>query len=87
MKKLVNVDKEDAGMMSLIGERVTIFCCRYIYTGKLVGVNEICVELEDPSIVYETGNFTTKEWKQAEALTNPTWFVATGAIESYGIMK
>ena len=41
MKKLVNVTEvEGEGLTKLMGERVTLFCMNYIYTGKLVGVNE-----------------------------------------------
>lgn len=74
-------------MHSLMGEVVTIFACRYIYTGKLVGVNDTCVELEDPAIVYETGPFDNKEWADAQKLPHKTFFIATGAIESFGRMK
>src|SRR3546814_2671951 len=56
--------------MALLGKRITIFCLNYIYTGDLVGVNDTCVLLENPAIVYETGPFTTKEWKDAQALPN-----------------
>lgn len=79
--------KENEGLRSLMGETVTIFACRYIYTGKLVGVNDTCVKLEDPKIVYETGAFTEKDWKDAQALPEKYFYVATGAIESFGLMK
>ena len=87
MKKLVEISKEESGMLSLLGEVVTIYCCRYIYTGKLVGVNDECVELEDPSIVFDTGAFNEKDWKNVEKLPHKTWFVSKDAIESFGIMK
>lgn len=86
MKKLVT-EVENEGLLKLIGERVTLFCQIYIYTGKLIGVNESCVLLEDPAVVYETGAFTDKAWKDAQALPHKQWYVQIGAIESFGLMK
>ncbi len=85
MKMLVQ-EVEVAGLESLIGQRVTIISCRYIYTGKLIGVNETCVLLDDAGIVYETGPLTDGKWKNMQPLPGP-WFVQCSAIESFGIMK
>ena len=85
MKKLVEiVDTE--GLEKLIGERVTLFCAIYIYTGKLVGVNDSCVLLQDAAIVYETGPLTDGKWKDAQALPGD-WYVTTSMIESFGLLK
>lgn len=87
MKKLVNVQEvEGEGLVGLMGERVTLFCLNYIYTGKLVGVNDDCVLLENPAIVYETGPFNTKEWKDAQALPKQH-YVMKRCIESFGMVK
>jgi len=80
------VERDDKGLTSLIGERITVFCARYIYTGKLIGVNENDILLTDAGIVYETGPFDTKEWKDMQKLPND-WYICLHAIESYGIMK
>jgi len=85
MRKLVE-EVNGEGLEKLIGERVTLFCMNYIYTGKLSGVNEKCVLLTDPSIVYETGPLTSKEWSDAQPLPND-WYVQIGSIESFGILK
>ena len=86
MKVLVNeVDIE--GLESLLGKTVTIFCAVYIYTGKLVGVNDKCVKLEGPSIVYETGPFENKDWADAQKLPHQFWYVSTPMIESFGELK
>ena len=70
-----------------MGERVTLFGLNYIYTGKLVGVNEHYVKLEDAAIVYETGAFTDKSgWKDAQALPKPVYVMLT-TIESFTILK
>jgi len=87
MKKPVNVTEVVVvGLVGLLGQRVTLFCLNYIYTGTLAGVNDDDVLLEDAAIVYETGTFNDVEWKDAQNLPAP-WYVRTGAIESYGVLK
>ena len=85
MKKLVE-EVENEGLISLMGERITLFCLNYIYTGKLVGVNDQFVKLEDAAIVYETGSFEEKEWKDAQKLPKPV-YVMIQTIESFTILK
>ena len=85
MRKLIE-QVEGEGLEALLGETVTFFCMNYIYTGKLIGVNETCVLLESPSIVYETGAFIEKNWKDAQPLPN-NLYIQTGAIESFGKVK
>jgi hypothetical protein len=69
-----------------MGQIVTFFCPVYIYTGELVGVNSTCVKLKNPKIVYETGAFTDKEWKDAQPLPNE-FYLMTAMIEGFGIVK
>jgi len=77
---------ESEGLESLLGQTVTLFCGVYIYTGKLVGINETCVKLQDAAIVYETGDFATKTWKDAQPLPHD-WYVTRQSIESFGLLK
>jgi len=84
MKKIVEVENE--GLMGLIGETVTLLCMSYFYTGKLEGVNETCVLLSDPKIIYETGAWDKKDWTDAQSLPGPL-YVQVSAIESFGILK
>ena len=87
MKILKSIEEvKDEGFISLIGQRITVFCAIYIYTGDLVGVNDTCIKLENPAIVYETGAFTNKEWKDAQALPN-TIYIQTAMVESFGVVK
>ena len=87
MKKLVSVTEvEGEGLQALMGERVTLFCSRYIYTGKLTGVNADFVLLEEAAIVYETGSLKGKKWSVAEELPGP-WYVMTQSVESFGLLK
>jgi hypothetical protein len=87
MKKLIEIQTvEGEGLVKLMGERVTLFCDTYIYTGKLVGVNETFVLLQDAAIVYETGPFSDKVWKDSQSLPKE-WYVQTSKIESFGLLK
>ena len=82
--KVVEVEQE--GFLALLGQTITVFCAVYIYTGKLVGVNDTCIKLEEPKIVYETGAFTEKNWKDAQKLPNAI-YIQMGMIESFGVVK
>ena len=85
MKKIVT-EVSGEGLEKLLGERVTLFCVNYIYTGILAGVNEACVLLTSAAVVYETGPFGEKKWKDAQDLPDE-WYVQIGAIESFGKLK
>ncbi len=82
----VLVDSKNEGLLKLVGQRVTLFCMNYIYTGKLTGVNTRDVKLEDPSIVYETGAFSEKEWKDAQKLPNDL-YIRLNSVEAYTVLK
>jgi len=85
MKKIIE-EVEGEGLESLLGEYVTLWCCRYIYAGKLTGVNEKDVILSEAKIVYETGNLTEKGFNDAQDLPCD-WYIRTDTIESYGKMS
>lgn len=84
MKTLVQASNE--GLESLIGQKITLFCANYFYSGLLVGVGKNDVKLEDPSIVYETGAFTDNKYKDEQKLGVQFWYVKRAAIESYGVL-
>jgi hypothetical protein len=86
MKKIVE-QVEGEGLVKFLGEPITLFCANYIYAGKLKGINETCVLLTDASIVYETGAFTEKGWKDAQPLPGGEWYIQLSAIESFGYVK
>ena len=85
MRKIVE-EVEGEGLDKLLGKRVTLFCANYIYTGFLKGVNDTCVLLSNADVVYETGEFNTKSWKDAQALPHD-WYVQLSFIESFGELK
>lgn len=87
MRKIVNVTEvEGEGLVKLMGERVTLFCANYIWTGKLVGVNDTCVLLEDPGIVYETGPFDNAKWQDMQKLPRE-FYIMLSSIEGFGVLK
>lgn len=87
MKKLVKVEEvEGEGLVGLMCQTVTLFCSAYIYTGKLVGVNDTFVKLEKAKIVYDTGALNTKTWSDAQELPGD-WYVQLSSVESFGILK
>lgn len=83
MKKIVT-EVENEGMVSLLGKKVVLFCMNYFYTGILEGVNDSCVLLKDAQIIYETGPFTDKKWKDVQSMPTKGTYVQLAAIESFG---
>ena len=86
MKVMVK-EVENEGLVSLLGQTITLFCGVYIYAGTLEGVNDTCVKLTNAHIVYETGPFTDAKFKDAQKLPGAAWYVTTQSIESFGVMK
>lgn len=78
--------KEEVGLASYVGQRLTLFCLNYIYTGKVIAVTDESVVLDDASIVYETGALTDSNWKDAQKLPR-RWNVKVSCVESFGILK
>lgn len=83
MKKIVQVQEVDGeGLEGLLDKNVVLFCLNYIYTGKLTGVNTSCVRLDNAALVYETGAFSDKKFKDAQRLSFPL-YVQAATIESF----
>ena len=91
MKKLYTETKEstleEQGFSSLIGEVITVYCCRHIYHGKLIEEGESYIKLEDPSIVYETGSYNETEFKDKQSLCVKTWNISKVSVEGFGILN
>lgn len=88
MKKIVQVQEiEGEGLESLLGERVLLMCAGYFYEGKLIGVNQTFVKLEDPGIVYLVGSWSDKSYSDIQKLHTNEWYVQLGLIESFGKSK
>jgi len=86
MKKIVEIT-DGVGLDGLLGENVLLICSAYFYTGKLTGVNDSFVELENAAIVYETGPWNQQGYKDSQSLHAKTFFIQRAAIESFGVSK
>ena len=71
----------------LIGKKVLLLCGNYFYVGKLAEVTADCVLLDNPQIVYETGEWSAKQYALVEDLPAAQWHVQRSFIESFGISK
>ena len=88
MRKVVEVTEVDGeGLEALLGEKILLMCANYFYAGKLAGVNDTFVMLEEASIVYETGAWNEPVYKDAQRLPGKAWYVERAFIESYGSGK
>ena len=81
MKRVLEVDND--GLMKLMGENICVIACRYIYAGVLDGVNDDCICLKNPKIVYETGAWSQPDWQDAQELGVDEIFIQTSSIESF----
>jgi len=77
------VQDAEGGLMTLLGQRVAFMCVNYIYAGKLVGINQTCVELADAGIVYLTGDWSASSWKDYQKLGTMPVFVQLASIEAF----
>lgn len=75
------IDSE-GGPMTLLGKDVYVSCSSYAYAGKLTGVNDKYIELSDPHIVYETGPWNGKSWKDAQKLPCSKSIVFLAQVEN-----
>jgi len=88
MKKSVQVvEVENEGLVKLMDEVITLMCMNYFYTGKLIGVNETCVLIQNPKIIYETGKWSDGEWADAQELPCEEFYISINSIESFGVLK
>lgn len=67
-------------------EYVTVMCLNYFYHGELVGVNGDSIVLNDAKIVYETGKFSEKGFKDAQSLCATETYIKKDCIESIHIL-
>ena len=86
MKQIINSNNETI-IEQYLGKNVTIFCCRYTYTGKMIKLDDYAVVLEDCKIVYETGSFEEKKWKDVQSLCVKEWSITRQSIEAFGVLE
>lgn len=77
------VEVEGEGLQALLGKEVLIMCFNYFYAGKLIGVNDTFIKLENAHVVYETGSFALTKFKDAQKIAEE-YYIQLSAIESFG---
>lgn len=88
MKQLAQVTEvENEGLVALLGDTVTLFCSNYFYTGELIGVNDTYVKLKNPSIIYDTGDFSNEAWDNVQSLGIEFNYIQLASIESFGVFN
>jgi len=78
--------KEINNLEDLIGETYLFQCARYIYHGKVKSINGTYIELEDASVVFETGQYDAKAADDKQKLPK-NCYVMRQAIESFYKLK
>ena len=78
--------KEIESLNDLVGETFVFQCARYIYHGKVKSVNSTYIELEDASVVFNTGDYDAKEAEDKQALPHNV-FVMRQSIEAFYKLK
>jgi len=78
--------KEINNLEDIIGETYVFQCARYIYHGKVKSINATYIELENASVVFETGEYDAKEASDKQALPN-NCFVLRQSIEAFFKLK
>lgn len=81
--KVEVIEVENEGLISLLGKQIEVRCNVYIYAGVLVGVNSNCIKLDRMAIVYETGAFSDKKYKDAQVIGDGQ-YIMLSLIESFG---
>ena len=82
VEEIDEIQEVECGYLNLLGKEVYVSCGNYAYTGVLTGVNSSIIEIKEPSIVYETGTWSNKNWKDAQRLPCEFTFVNIDHIES-----
>ena len=62
-------------------------CANYIYGGTLEDITIDKVVLREPSIIYETGPWDAKAWKDAQKLPTDRLYLERSAVESFFELK
>jgi len=86
-KPAVEITPDGPGLEAFIGQPILLLCQNYFYHGILYGVFEDFLLLKDPSIVYETGEWSDKTYKDYQRLPAGFWRVMRSSVESYGAGK
>lgn len=77
----------EAYLLSLVGQKVQVWCSRFIYTGVLVGLDKEKFLLENCGIIFRTGPLTQKEPDRYEPFCQNPRIVFRAACEHIGVVS
>jgi hypothetical protein len=80
------IEKEQEGLVSLLGKDVWLWCMNYIYSGTLIGVSHHGAKLANPKVVYKAGDLNKTGFEKSESFMSEHHYVRLNAIESYGAL-
>lgn len=85
MRKIIESDT--TAFDGLLGKKIVVYACRFIYTGVLEACDNATLSLSDTHIVYDTGDHTKqkKAWANVEPCWSSDWNVQIASIESFGL--
>ena len=85
MRKIV--ESKDNAFDDLLGKKIVVYACRFIYTGILEACDNNTLSLSDAHIIYDTGEHTKdkKSWGVVEKCWSSDWSVQIASIESFGL--
>ena len=69
-------------LQHMVGREVYVCCTGYAYAGVLETVGVRSITIREPSIVYETGPWTSTKWHDAQRLPTARAVVMVAQIES-----
>jgi len=78
---LIGDEVEVDSLNDFVGKKLAFQCARYIYYGKIKKVNEVFIELEDASIVYDTGDWSNSSASDAQNSPKGTIYLMRQSIE------
>ena len=86
MKKLAKpvevIEVEGEGAIGLLGHYVEVRCGNYHYAGKLTGVNDMCIQLEEAHTIFSSGAYTTEKYDDAQPHVESSLLIYFNFIES-----
>jgi len=84
IKDQVGLDEveEVEDITELEGKKYAFQCARYIYYGKVKNVNPSWVELDEASVVFDTGNYSDTSAEDIQELPKKKAYVMRQSIEA-----
>lgn len=69
IRKYTQVEENDGTHLENYGgEQVLLKCMNYFYHGVLTEINEESVKLDNAYVVFETGDYSSSDYKDKQAL-------------------